>query len=115
MNGQFPFGNITSMQAEVYRHVHDYSDETEDANGHDHMMRGVTGPLIPMPNGSHYHCMRGITSWQDSHYHCYCVNTGPAIPASNGLHVHVYQGQTTFNLGHLHLFNKSTLSVPTMD
>lgn len=115
MNEQFPYGNMTSMQAEAYRHVHEYSDNSETADSHQHALRGVTGPAIPTPNGSHYHCMRGISSWypETAHYHCYCVNTGPAIPASNGLHVHVYQGQTTFNKGHLHDFNRTTLSVPT--
>lgn len=115
MNEQFPYGNMGSMQAEVYRHVHEYSDITEIADGHLHAMRGVTGPAIPLPNGSHYHCMRGITSWMDQHYHCYCVNTGPAIACSNGLHAHVYTGQTTFNSGHLHDFNRTTLSVPSME
>lgn len=111
MYEQFPYGDVTSMQAEVYRHVHEYSDQTEATDAHQHNMRGVTGPAIPMPNGSHYHCMRGITSWDDDHYHCYCVNTGPAVAAGNGLHVHVYQGQTTFNRGHVHPFNKTTLAV----
>jgi|GEM_PF-6296260 len=114
MYGQYPLGNVTSMQAEVYRHVHEYSDNTELADNHIHTMRGVTGPAISMPNGSHYHCMRGITSWWVDHYHCYCDNTGPAIPAANGLHVHVYTGQTTLNRGHVHPYNRTTLSVPSI-
>lgn len=111
MYEQFPFGNVTSMQAETYRHVHEYSDNTELGQNHLHAMRGVTGPAISTANGSHYHCMRGLTSWWNDHYHTYCVNTSTAIPTDNGLHVHVYTGQTTFNMGHLHDYNKSTLAV----
>jgi hypothetical protein len=116
MYEQYPYGPVTSMQAEGQRHVMEYTDATEFANGtqgrHRHIMRGVTGPAIATSNGSHYHVMRGLTSWVDDHYHCYCVNTSAAIPASNGLHVHVFQGQTTLNDGHVHSFNKTTLSIP---
>lgn len=115
MNGQYPPGKVKNRQTEVYRHVHEYSDSTEVADAHQHVMRGVTGPAIPLPNGSHYHVMRGLTSWQDLHYHCYCVNTSAAIPATNGLHIHVYEGQTTLNDGHVHPFNKTTLSVPVAE
>jgi hypothetical protein len=98
----------------AYAHVHEYSDNAEIAEGHQHTMRGVTGPAVPLPDGSHYHLMRGLTSYQELHYHCFCVKTSPAIPVANGLHVHMYRGETTLDHGHIHVFDRATLAAPSL-
>lgn len=59
-------------------HVHHYCVETSCNEQHKHLIKGTTGPAIPLPRGGHYHRFEGCTtvSGKIPHVHKYCGSTG---------------------------------------
>ncbi|WP_245920922.1 YmaF family protein [Melghirimyces profundicolus] len=53
---------ITAPAANLDHHVHEYRGTTTFDDGHVHHFHGITGPPIPLPNGSHYHEIQGTTT-----------------------------------------------------
>ncbi len=60
-------------------HTHAYYTETSFDDGHRHIIRGWTGPAIPLPGGGHYHVFRGYTTVNGKipHTHYYYGKTSP--------------------------------------
>ncbi len=89
-------------------HVHDYTNNTNMADGHTHSMSGVTSHEHRVGN-SHIHYMQGTTGIADHHNHRYRRNaTGTAILLPNGSHTHGYGGNTEITQSHLHGYQGQT-------
>ncbi|WEK52942.1 MAG: YmaF family protein [Candidatus Cohnella colombiensis] len=74
---QHHYAGMTKPAPSGVQHVHNYYAVTSFNDGHTHIISGTTGPLIPLPNGGHYHHFEGHTTVNGS------------IP-----HTHMYQGST---------------------
>lgn len=76
-------------------HVHTFAVVTSMADGHHHHIEGITGPAIPMPDGSHYHEVLGETKNRP-----FIHKGGYHIPVSYPIHYHVYKGRTGVGIGY---------------
>ncbi|RCW42272.1 YmaF family protein [Paenibacillus prosopidis] len=63
------------------QHVHRYCTFTSVDNEHRHLIKGVTGPAIPLRGGGHFHCFEGCTTVSGAipHTHEYSGKTGDAL------------------------------------
>jgi YmaF family len=53
-------------------HTHQFYAITSDNKDHIHILRGETGPAIPLVNGRHYHDFKGIKTIENqAHHHRY--------------------------------------------
>ncbi|MDD4601818.1 hypothetical protein SDC9_27497 [bioreactor metagenome] len=63
-------------------HVHRLRGRTsfmaEEDEGHWHLYDVMTGPAVPMPDGTHTHYYNGKTSYDDGHCHTFADVTGLA-------------------------------------
>jgi hypothetical protein len=69
---------LTELAPSGVQHVHEYYAETSFNDGHTHVIRGTTGPTIPLPSDGHYHYFEGYTTvnGRTPHAHMYRGNTG---------------------------------------
>lgn len=91
-------------------HVHTYLTETDVADGHQHMVMGVSSPAR-VAGASHVHRLRSRTSFyaeNTGHWHWVDIMTGPAVALPDGTHVHYFSGNTSTDDGHCHAFNGAT-------
>jgi len=93
-------------------HVHTYLIEVDVADGHQHIILGVSGPARERGR-SHCHRIHGRTSFISDtegcgHWHTQDVMTGPAIEMPEGNHVHYFEGVTSKDDGHCHCFSGTT-------
>jgi hypothetical protein len=72
------FKGNTEPANNLGKHTHEYTINTTFKNDHQHCIKGETGPAIPLPNGEHYHILKGQT-----------------LVCGKYLHEHVYNGRTT--------------------
>lgn len=68
---------ITEPVSNRPQHTHRYFTFASFNNGYRDMIRGVTGPDIPLPGGGHYHQFRGVTNVEGitPHRHRYSGRT----------------------------------------
>jgi len=88
-------------------HVHTFETLTAVADGHQHVIMGVTAPAR-QAGLSHVHRIRVRTSFVDDHWHWFDIMTGQAVALPNGGHVHYFSGETSFDAGHRHAVEGST-------
>ncbi|MGE5582067.1 MAG: YmaF family protein [Bacillota bacterium] len=86
-------------------HVHSYCLYTEVADGHRHIMRGVTSPAPNTP--CHKHDYEGVTSCNECHTHKYHGCTEEPISSFCG-HVHNFCGKTSCVDDHKHRYEGTT-------
>lgn len=89
-------------------HRHPYSTETSIAEGHRHLMKGVTSINPGGSRDNHVHSYEGNTSFADGHVHYYRGITGPPIPLPGGGHTHEFAGSTAVASGHVHYYRGRT-------
>lgn len=94
-------------------HVHEFEGSTKlaetGADTHNHRFAGVTGEVVPRPNGRHVHALLTNTDFFD-HHHDIGGFTELDTPIPNSdKHVHLVQGTTSMVEGHVHDFIFTTL------
>ncbi len=99
-------------------HVHTYLTEADVADGHQHIIMGVSGPARERGR-IHCHRIHGRTSYiceegEGGHWHTQDVMTGPAIEMPEGNHVHYFAGMTSKDDGHCHSFAGATGLGPSL-
>lgn len=77
-------------------HVHDYQGHTSTDAGHFHRLIGVTGPAIPLPDGSHYHKVAGSVDDEPFLFEGGSYKTVLSIPR----HTHAFHWYTGTGLGY---------------
>ncbi len=92
-------------------HVHVFTTMVFPADGHQHILQGVTAPARPAGR-SHIHRIRVRTSYFDDHWHWFDMVTGPTIETLEGGHVHSYGGPTSCDDGHVHDVADTTTLAP---
>lgn len=95
-------------------HVHSYQTLTLVADGHNHLITGVSAPAR-LANGTHVHRVRGRTTFVDGHWHAYDVITGPEEDMGVDTHVHYFAGVTSEADDHVHEFQGVTSLAPDFD
>ncbi|TFE27225.1 YmaF family protein [Cohnella luojiensis] len=75
---QHHYAGVTESAPSGVQHSHGYYAVTSFNDGHTHTISGRTGPVIPLPNGGHYHYFEGYTTVNGRipHTHMYQGNTG---------------------------------------
>ncbi|MDF2961553.1 MAG: hypothetical protein K0S39_3288 [Paenibacillus sp.] len=75
------YAAMTEAAPSGVQHVHGYYAETSFNDGHTHIIRGTTGPSIPLSGGGHYHYFEGYTTinGRTPHTHMYRGNTGNEV------------------------------------
>lgn len=106
---------------QVQTHVHEFLGSTMLAAPpqseellHNHRFAGVTGPVKPIPGGSHVHVICTNSDFFFNHFHNVELVTGPVIPVRDQNdkiigHVHAFSGKTSCNFFHEHRFKGTTL------
>ena len=85
-------------------HVHQYEGVTTCQDGHSHILSGINGPAVYLPNGTHVHLVQGRTTFHEDHYHEYCVYSGADIEIPGCYTLHPISFQTSVDDGHCHSF-----------
>ena len=105
----------------VQTHVHEFLGSTMLAAPpqseellHNHRFAGVSGPVKPIPGGSHVHVICTNTDFFFNHFHRIEIVTGPVIPVKDQNdniigHIHAFTGTTSCDFFHDHEFKGSTL------
>nr|WP_026105071.1 YmaF family protein [Halalkalibacterium ligniniphilum] len=71
------YSGTTERAPSGISHTHRYFTYTTINSGHKHVIKGVTGPDIPLPGGGHYHEFSGVTTVDGAtpHRHQYSGRT----------------------------------------
>lgn len=77
-------------------HVHRYQGHTKMAMGHFHRFIGLTGPPIPLPDGSHYHEIDGLTNDEPFEFKQNYYKTVLSVKR----HAHKFAGRTGTGIGY---------------
>ncbi|WP_226668367.1 YmaF family protein [Metabacillus litoralis] len=78
-------------------HAHRFFAKTTEEKGHFHFIEGFTRMVNGHALDQHVHLYRGITSFENKHYHRFYGKTGPAIPLKDGGHYHIFENRTYYN------------------
>lgn len=93
-----------------FAHAHHFKAQTEERDGHHHIIIGFSFPASGNDSDEHFHRLEGLTI-KNSHQHRFSAKSGPPIPLEGGGHYHQFNGETFSKTKHEHYFSGRTSRV----